>query len=337
LENNLIKLFYNNEPKNTPADHFEKKINSKGNIFLKFNSGKNINGTKIEDKYQKVLGFYGGVTAEVFIGRSDQFNNSFNPKTHTNSFSIYIHNKSFDAAESTDNPITLTPGFSTELRIKRIFNERLPYPYNDCIDNNDESLLKLNDPLINYILKTTKSYRQKECFDLCQSQYIIKTCSLPYEIRFMWEIDWPKNNSCFKKQNDYFLNQNLKEFCSNCPFECNFIEFEILTIKSKFPSQSYASELMNNTNITSKYPAGYNITLKDLRETMVQFSVFYTDFTYSKIIQIPKFELVDLVSNFGQFLGLFVGMSFLSFGELIEISFEVLIILCGKIKVKNSN
>jgi len=40
-------------------------------------------------------------------------------------------------------------------------------------------------------------------------------------------------------------------------------------------------------------------------------------------------------TNFGGLLGLFVGMSFLSFGELIQIIIEVLIILFEKNKVRN--
>lgn len=84
----------------------------------------------------------------------------------------------------------------------------------------------------------------------------------------------------------FFLEQNLIELCSSCPLECNSIEYSIETITSKFPSLSYALELMNNPKIKSNYPIGYNIALEDLRESMVQFSVFYTDFHYTYITQI---------------------------------------------------
>ncbi len=106
---------------------------------------------------------------------------------------------------------------------------------------------------------------------------------------------------------------------------------------SKFPSQAYALQLMNDSKIKSNYPPGYNITLEDLRESMVQFSVYYTDFEYTKIGQIPKQQFTDIVSNLGGLLGLFIGMSFLSFGELIEVLVEVfLIFLEKKNKVKQS-
>jgi len=59
---------------------------------------------------------------------------------------------------------------------------------------------------------------------------------------------------------------------------------------SQFSSQAYVLELMENPKIISNYPPGYNITLEDLREGMVQFSAYYTDCYLSNITQnlIPK-------------------------------------------------
>jgi hypothetical protein len=38
-------------------------------------------------------------------------------------------------------------------------------------------------------------------------------------------------------------------------------------------------------------------------------------------------QIVDLISNFGGLLGLFVGISFLSFGELAQILIEIFFIV----------
>jgi hypothetical protein len=333
----MIKLYYENI-QIRPDENFE-KIESKSlkrDIYYKFNSGKNINGTPIEIKEQKVIGYYGGLTAEVFIGRPDQILYYDTPETHHSFFSIYIHNLSLNAVESTDNPIKLAPGLNTELKIKRVFKERLPYPYNDCV----KDVSSYNSLLVKYILtKTNSLYRQKDCFNLCLIQYMINTCNLPIPLSYLWEIKWGNISlDCPRKAYAKFFEENLNDLClDDCPTECDSIEFSIDVMTSKFPSQAYAFELMNNSRIKSNYPPGYNITLDDLRESMVQFSVYYTDFDYTKISQISKEHIVDLVSNFGGLFGLFIGMSFLSFGELIELLFEVLIILCEKNKVKHSN
>jgi len=166
---------------------------------------------------------------------------------------------------------------------------------------------------------------------------MINTCNLSVSLGFIWEINWGTHNiECVSKVYFDFFEENLNDLClKDCPTECDSIEFTIEVMTSKFPSQAYALELMNNSQIKSNYPPGYNITLDDLRESMVQFSVYYTDFYYTHISQTPKQLIVDLVSNFGGLLGLFIGMSFLSFGELIETIIEILLISCENNKVKN--
>jgi hypothetical protein len=343
LEGNIIKLYFGNIIKKNLSEQIE-KITSNSIIgeYYKFNSGKDINGDEVDFKYQKKVGYYGGLTAEVFIGRPNEFMSSNLPPTHTSFFSLYIHNKTLNPVESSDEPIKLTPGLSTELKISRVFTERLPYPYNDCVD--DLSLLNSHDSLLvkHILAKTKSSYRQKDCFDLCQTQYIIKSCNLTSSpLGFPWELDFrnfstKKYFDCAKKEYENFIAKNINGFCSlDCPLECNTIDFNIDVMTSSFPNENYAKELMNNSKIKSKYPAGYNITLEDLSKSLVQFSVYYKNFDYTLVSQTPKHELVDCVSNFGGLLGLFVGMSFLSFGELIEALVEVLIILFEKNKVRN--
>ncbi len=90
----MIYLYFENSQK-IPERHLE-KIKSRsiqGDIYYKFNSGKNISNKLIDFKNQKIIGKNGGLTAEIFIGRPDQFKvDSFD--THTSFFSLYIHNLS---------------------------------------------------------------------------------------------------------------------------------------------------------------------------------------------------------------------------------------------------
>ncbi len=100
---------------------------------------------------------------------------------------------------------------------------------------------------------------------------------------------------------------------------------------SKYPTEEYAKVLLNDPKIMKLY-SDYNrsITINDLRESMVQLSVYYMSFEYTEISQTVKISLIDSVSNFGGLLGLFIGASFLTFGEFIEIIVELLIILFEK-------
>ena len=54
--------------------------------------------------------------------------------------------------------------------------------------------------------------------------------------------------------------------------------------------------------------------------------VYYEDLRYTWINQQPKIQFIDLISNIGGSLGLFVGISFISFLELFEILIEIIFI-----------
>ena len=63
---------------------------------------------------------------------------------------------------------------------------------------------------------------------------------------------------------------------------------------------------------------------------MVSINIFYDDLSYTAITEDAKMSQVDLVSNLGGLLGLFIGISFLSFGEIFEALFEIIFIMFGK-------
>ena len=56
------------------------------------------------------------------------------------------------------------------------------------------------------------------------------------------------------------------------------------------------------------------------------FNVYYDELEYTLIRQQPKIEPFGLISNIGWTLGLFIGFSFISILELIEIVAELVFI-----------
>jgi hypothetical protein len=332
LERNIININFQNNLINNLNDTFE-QVNSNGGIYYKFNSGRNMNGNITEIKKQKVLGYRGGLTAEVFIGLPNELKTEQRPQYHASYLPIYIHNKSTNAADSTDEPIKLSPGTWTELIIKRVFTNRLGEPYNNCVK--DLSNLNLfESKFVHHILiKTNISYRQVDCFDLCMAQNILDKCNISQSLGFVWEIN-PRDSEldCTRRERENFLNTDIYSKCTPlCPKECDSIDYDIEVMTSKYPTEEYAKVLLNDPKIMKLY-SDYNrsITINDLRESMVQLSVYYMSFEYTEISQTVKISLIDSVSNFGGLLGLFIGASFLTFGEFIEIIVELLMILFDK-------
>ena len=56
--------------------------------------------------------------------------------------------------------------------------------------------------------------------------------------------------------------------------------------------------------------------------------IYYKELKYTLISQEPRTMLFNVISNIGGILGLFLGISFLSFMELVEILFQVIYIKC---------
>lgn len=65
------------------------------------------------------------------------------------------------------------------------------------------------------------------------------------------------------------------------------------------------------------------LTYDSLKRNMVQMTFFYGDLGYNEYDEVPSMNWIDLVSNIGGTLGLFLGMSFLSFVEIIDIIMQI--------------
>ena len=91
---------------------------------------------------------------------------------------------------------------------------------------------------------------------------------------------------------------------SLCPPECDSIKYETFYSFTKFDT--------TDTRKTDDYAT---------------FAIYFNSLDYTVIDQIPKMNGLDLISNIGGNLGLFIGISFLSLAELIELFIEILIIL----------
>lgn len=127
---------------------------------------------------------------------------------------------------------------------------------------------------------------------------------------------------------------DVPEICGHeCPLECDSVTYNLYTSQADYPSRVYANSLMNNSLIQSKFADNPSeLTYENLKRTMVQLSIFYGNLGYQKFEELPNMTLADLVSNVGGTLGLFLGMSFLSFVEIIDILLQIAI---HKIKQRN--
>jgi hypothetical protein len=203
---------------------------------------------------------------------------------------------------------------------------------------NCQDLTKFSSDIYDRIKKNDFSYRRANCLDLCTQRFIISNCScFDPEKENLFQNYTPcltqTEQDCMFTGRKSYYGSNLFKKCRDeeCPIECTSSDYSIGISMSDYPSREYVEFLKTDPNITRKYiEENETITFEKLRESLVCVKIYFKNFQYTKISESPVYTPIDLVSNIGGQLGLFIGISVLSTVEMIEILIEILFILFKK-------
>lgn len=118
---------------------------------------------------------------------------------------------------------------------------------------------------------------------------------------------------------------DVQSICGDlCPLECDSVIFSQYTSFSDYPSEIYAKSLISNPKIQSFYSSNLSqLTYESLKRNILQINVYYGDLGYERYEEISKMSWIDLISSIGGTLGLFLGMSFLSFVEILDMVLQI--------------
>jgi hypothetical protein len=165
---------------------------------------------------------------------------------------------------------------------------------------------RVNSPRFPCLESENEVYRQINCIEICMNKEIKNKYNCSFPSYYTIEDLKPCGNRSNGYKYEVYLTQLKTEFykvCENkCPKECDSIKLKIKSEESKY----------------------YN----ERNSIRIEFS--FSDLSSLEIIQIPKMNLFDIVSSVGGTLGLFIGVTFLSIVELLELSIDVLYILLFK-------
>ncbi len=170
--------------------------------------------------------------------------------------------------------------------------KRLGYPYNECIEDHEE----FDSDYFRKTISFNNFYHRDKCLDICFYENYEKYCNCSLtetDDYYFNNTKCGRNNDSFK---DYLESFDYHKQCySFCPKTCNIQLYRVIEDGMKSHHTS-------------------NISKNQFREIRL----YYNSLEYTEIIQIPKTTTADLVSNIGGTLGLFMGLSLLSFVEFIE-------------------
>jgi hypothetical protein len=240
---------------------------------------------------------------------------------------IFIHNGT--EFGSNDVEIFMETGKQMKIDLSKTLTYRQPSPYSDCQD-----LSSFKSEIYDYIKSSNNGqYRQKICFNLCFQRFIIEKCqcfSTFYSIfnnEFTKQIKPCYDSNQIKCTNNMIANysNNIEETCANeCPLECEYITYETAMSQLDYPNRQHFDDLKK------RFKEYENMSIDEYKKTHLRLNIHFKSNDYAEIREMPKTSAIELISNLGGVLGIFLGLSIFSFVEVFEILLRIAIIVLKK-------
>jgi hypothetical protein len=335
LQDVLVNCQYNGETC-TVNDFIWKWDPLYGNCYV-FNSGYNINGSKVNYKESTLTGTVFGLQLNVYVGYNDKlipFNNGyFSWVPFSNAYGLYvlIENNTY-LGHTKQNVLALNGGSVNFMPIQKRFSSRLPKPYSDCeIDNKNP--IHSSSLYYNLILNSRYQYSQELCVIQCVQLQVIQlcNCSFPFYLDLY-------NKSCENRAESncafatvYTRQLNVQKCILECPLECNSTEITFSLTSQTYSGNGFAL-IVNQTPVFFSDFNTTPITEATASNKFVQLYVYYDSFSFTSSQDSSSMDIVAFLGNIGGTLGLFLGVSLLSMCELIHVVIESCILVRHMLK-----
>ncbi|XP_030832914.1 degenerin mec-4 isoform X2 [Strongylocentrotus purpuratus] len=295
-----------------------------GNCYT-FNSGKN--GEQLTTNRP---GSTHGLTLELFV-QQDEYVEGM---TEEAGFRVSIHHPS-KMPFPQFNGLLVSPGFATNIGLRKLEVDRLPKPYGDC-----EADLSKNIEDDIYHQHYSITYNRKTCEVSCFQNEVISRCdcfdaTYPNSLKvnhtvYPCEYINDVETQCIA---DIEMEHARDELECNCPLACRETTYLTGASSSIWPSDAYESTLIEkmlkyNAEIRG-HVVGENAS-DWTRRNMAKVEIFYDEFNYEYIRQEPAYTIPDLLSDIGGQLGLWLGLSIITIFEFFEGAWLVLAFFCSR-------
>ena len=303
-------------------DFFTKYFDSEFGSCIRINSGNNLEEKII--KYVYDSGYNHGLSMDIYI-------NSRKPEISAErGLILFINNENIDS--SFKSGIKLSPGFSTDIVLNIFKTSKSPFPLSYCTND----LTGTNSECFKKTLAFYKRYKYSFCENLCLQKIIGDICDIQIS-NFGALYYYDKKNvtynelaalNCTIKRTILFENSYKYLIECGCPLECEDSRFTYHYSMSTYPTSSYVRKLINMSSyLNSMYPNYTDLNFNEIRNNILAFKIYYDEMKEIVYNEIQKNDIFDLIANTGGTIGLFLGLSLLSFVEIIEMVANILIII----------
>lgn len=344
----VLSCYFNEEINNIQEEINNIQIKKYENepAFIQFNTNKKVNKYSI-------------LNMELFTGLTETQSPTMNiDETSSSGVVLFIHDDPRLIITSDEQGIQLRPGYHSHIIISKKVVKTLDEPYNYCVNNIDSMIppMQMKDrTLFDLTFNLTGFYSQKYCFQLCYQKTIVKNCGC-YDRNVIKYKNYENNlESCGQKFSDnetnylddedyslscpylikesFYASDYVQKCSFMCPKECVKTSFKPVLSQSKYPSYFYMNVLLNNYRLNEIFIRNINepSNEKRIKESIVSFSI-KIDFDYFiEIEEVPDKTIFGLISELGENLGLFLGLSILSCFEIVDLLLKILILIFKKL------
>ena len=280
-----------------------------GNCYM-FNKGSNSS-----IKMSTNTGKWNGLRLELYVGSI----NELEVNQQSSGAHIFIHNHTIKP--NSYSGIDVSTSTNTNIAVSRMFFKKLSLPYSDCVSASDSIYYK-------FLVDLNGKYRYRDCIMLCFQREVIENCkcrdvTLPtLDTATRMCLNNNDLTGCLYPLFTNFSRWNMEEVCPYCKYECETVLYGYSSSFNEYPSEEYGNFLLRLNKIKAK-----NVTNFDqLKRNVLSLNIYYDDLQYRLVEEVPAMDLFTLISNVGGTLGLFLGMSFLSFLEIAELLLEIILL-----------
>ena len=286
-----------------------------GNCYA-FNSGNNSMGQTVNSLYALRTGSDYGLRLVWYSSYYELLgvNNTYD------GLIVKIVNSS---NQNIDEGTFVTPGLVTNIAVERYFQYMMPAPYSACLVPSDFPTSGFSY-LFTAIFNSPYEYTQQLCLNLCYQQDVIDKCACnPYDYPFFDGVACADDLCVYNITKKFLATDFLVEKCMPlCPLQCNRTGFYKDVSSSRLNGDGFVSLIQSNANLSVDFVAKA-INSENVRDSIACVNVFYDTSTYTYTEETAACDWVCFLANVGGCFGSFVGLSLLSFGEILDALIEI--------------
>ncbi len=103
-----------------------------------------------------------------------------------------------------------------------------------------------------------------------------------------------------------------------CPSQCQTKVYKTHQSMNQFCTEPYVDLIRERKNFLSKYD-NQTLSPESIKSNLVKVNIYYDSLSYTQITESAKMNKVSLLASIGGFMGMFLGMSLMTFVEILDI------------------